>query len=73
MAPSTRTKTTTAIQKMNLKRFAWSSAMGPAVPNVDWALSGVHAARRANAIGASSSRVGRREMEGLETRCIWER
>jgi hypothetical protein len=44
--------------------------MGPAVPNVDWALSGVHAARRANAIGASSSRVGRREMEGLETRCI---
>ena len=57
---------------MNLNKSAWSSAMGPAVPNVDWLLSGVHAASRAIASGINSKSVGRSVKESLETRCIWE-
>ena len=46
--------------------------MGPAVPNVDWLLSGVHAARRAIASGTKSKSAGRSGNESFETRCIWE-
>ena len=71
IAPSTRIKTTAAIQNMNMNRSAWSEATGPAVPNVDWILSGVHAARRTTATGIISSRAVRNGNGSFETRCIW--
>jgi len=35
IAPSTRIKTTAAIQNMKMNKSAWSEAIGPAVPKVD--------------------------------------
>ena len=57
---------------MNLNKSAWSLAMGPAVPNVDWLLSGVHAESRAIASGTKRISAGRSGKESFETRCIWE-
>ena len=42
------------------------------MPNVDWLLSGVHAARSAMATGTRISSAGRSGTESFETRCIWE-
>jgi len=71
-ALSTRTNTIAAIQNMNLNKSAWSLAIGPAVPNVDWLLSGVHAASRTIASGTKSISAVRIGKESFETRCIWE-